>query len=661
MDVRILSLRLRNFKGVKSFDLETDGDVTICGDNGTGKTTVFDAFTWLLFDKDSLNSANFDIKPLDEAGEAAHGLEHSVEGTLSIDGSETVLKKIFTEIWTKKRGSAHKTFVGHTTEYFVDGVPVKLKEYKDRVGAICDESLSKLLTNPRYFNEVLSWQDRRKAIVEMCGGITDAEVIKSTPELAGSNLLNLMGKHSVDDFKKILASKKSAINTDIEKIPIRIDEIQRSVVDVRPLADIRADIERAEKQLAEKRGILAEIEAGGGAAILESQKREIQGQIWKIDKAAAEAKMEDDLKKRREANRLDADVSMACRKTKDIESAKADANARFKSLQEDTLDAAIEIAQLRAEWRTRNDTVLEYEQSDTCPTCGQPLPEDQLAEARTKAQEAFNADKAEKLRRIDERGLALTGRNNERMKAARKIQLELEQLNTEAELAMKELEQRQAAYDEFRRGTNAPPEPNPERDALVAELNALDEKIKDGSAEENTQKIKAEIVMIEALIAELQKEEKQHEANARIAARVTELSDQERELSKEYETIEGQIYLVECFIRAKVALLEKVINSKFEIARFKLFETQINEGLKECCVVTIQGVPYWSANNAARINVGIDICNTMADHYGKTLPMFCDNAEAVNELTPSRAQQIRLVVSRDPELRVETQAAEKAA
>ena len=117
MELRINKLVLQNFKGIKSLEIDAGGsNLTIYGDNATGKTTVFDAFMWLLFNKDSLGRSDFGIKTQDENGNVIHNLEHSVECELAIDNSILTLRKVFTEKWTKKRGSADAEFTGHETK-----------------------------------------------------------------------------------------------------------------------------------------------------------------------------------------------------------------------------------------------------------------------------------------------------------------------------------------------------------------------------------------------------------------------------------------------------------------------------------------------------------------------------------------------------------------
>jgi hypothetical protein len=130
---------------------------------------------------------------------------------------------------------------------------------------------------------------------------------------------------------------------------------------------------------------------------------------------------------------------------------------------------------------------------------------------------------------------------------------------------------------------------------------------------------------------------------------------EERKLAAEYEDLEQELYLTEEFIRTKVRLLEDKINSKFRMARFKLFEVQVNGALAETAETMYNGVPYSNLNNGARINVGLDIIRTLAKHYNFYPPIFIDNRESITELIDVSPQQtISLIVSeKDQELRAE--------
>ena len=216
-------LDLKNFKGIKQFKLILDKtEVKVYGANAAGKTTLVDAFMWLLFDKDSQDRKDFEIKTLDGDNNPIHFLDHEVTGDFEIDGRTFTLSKRLKEKWVKKRGQAEQEFSGHETTYYIDGVPCKKAEYQKYVDEIIKEKTFKLLTNPLTF-EAMKWQDKRKTLFEVCGTINDVSV-------PGYDKLqqHLNGKE-VDEFKKSLAATKKKLKKDIEDIPPRIDELRRCI------------------------------------------------------------------------------------------------------------------------------------------------------------------------------------------------------------------------------------------------------------------------------------------------------------------------------------------------------------------------------------------------------------------------------------------------
>ena len=174
--IELLSMHLVNFKGAKDLTLTFNRGVTrILGRNGSGKTTVFDAFTWLLFGKDSNDKKTFSIKTLDENGEPIMHLPHEVSAVLSVNGEPLTLRRAFTEKWTKRRGSAEAEFTGHEEERFWNDVPCSQREYNEKISDLCNEQVFKLITNPTYF-EKQDVATKRALLIRMAGGIKDEEI-----------------------------------------------------------------------------------------------------------------------------------------------------------------------------------------------------------------------------------------------------------------------------------------------------------------------------------------------------------------------------------------------------------------------------------------------------------------------------------------------------
>lgn len=649
--MKILNLTLRNFKGIRHFNLDTQGkDANIYGDNATGKTTLADAFMWLLFDKDSQNRKDFQIKTLGPDGEPLHGLEHSVEAVLELpDGNRLTLKKVFSEKWTKKRGSATAQFTGHTVDYFIDGVPAKKSEYEAKIAEIADEKIFRLLTDPRYFNEVLHWTERRKLLLEICGDVSDEEVVASNKEL--TKLAEILGSRTIEQHRKVIMARRAELNKELEKIPIRIDEVMRNlpnVDDITNPAELASDINKLREQLRIKQEELAQAKAGGQVAEKTKELRMIEAQIMDLKNKHRQALDEKVGEKRRELTQVQSEIY----KTKSEINTK---NNLIGSYEYEIKTLEEKMQKLRDRWYEENTRTFEFEQSETCPTCGQTLPEEQLQEMLTKALAQFNKDKAEKLELINSEGKRL-----KEMKTSLEENLEImgrEIEKAKAELA--ELEQKEsvikAEIDNIIQGAKSV-ETTPEYVRLQKQHEELQEQIRQAQADVSTTvaAIQKEADEISGAIQALEQAKARFEARESGLKRIEELKAEERKLAAEFEELERQLYLTEEFIRTKVKLLEERINSKFRMARFKLFETQVNGAIAECCETTFNGVPYSNLNNGARLNIGLDIINTLAEHYGFSPPVWLDNAESVTDILPTKGQQIRLIVSAaDKKLRVE--------
>ncbi|HHY42542.1 MAG TPA: hypothetical protein GX514_06820 [Thermoanaerobacterales bacterium] len=649
--MKLLKLRLNNFKGIRSFELDANGkSVNIYGDNATGKTTLADAFMWLLFDKDSQNRKDFQIKTLGADGRVLHGLDHEVEAVLAIsNGKEITLKKIFREKWTKKRGSATAEFTGHTVDYFIDGVPVQKKEFDAKIAEIADEQIFRLLTDPKYFNEVLHWSDRRQLLLEVCGDVSDEEVIASNKDLEA--LKNILGNRTIEQHRKVIQARKSEINRELEKIPVRIDETERGlpkIDDITNPKELPNDIVKLREELRKKQEELAQVRAGGQVANLTKQLREVEGRLIEEKNRIAGELTEKVDTKRQEIWVIENIIS----KVK-AEIDHCELKARSTKVEIENLEKKME--KLRADWHKINEQQFEFEQSETCPTCGQALPAEQLETAREKALAEFNLQKAEKLEAISHDGKELAARKTDLETQLEEIFQERDQLTTK----LPELEQKKATLqDELQvlQESLKQIEPSPTYIDLQKQHEELEEKIRKVHADTSAAvaEIQKEINNIMADIASLEQAAARVEARENGLKRIEELKTEERRLAEEYEKLEKQTFLTEEFIRTKVRLLEDRINSKFKLTRFKLFEVQVNGAVVERCDTTFSGVPYSNLNNGARINIGLDIINTLAEHFGFSPVVFIDNAESVTDILPTKGQQIRLIVSdKDKKLRVE--------
>ncbi|MEZ7777066.1 hypothetical protein O3890_05155 [Veillonella nakazawae] len=633
--MKLTKLELLNFKGLKSFTINLNGDVVIRGDNATGKTTVFDSVCWLLFGKDSLDRADFEIKTLN-GGEPIHKVNHEVTGTFTLDEGGTVeLKRVYREKYSSPRGG-EVTMTGHTTDYFVDGVPKKEKEYKEVVNTLIDESIFKLITNPLYFNETYSWQNRRKLLLEMCGDIDDISVINSRDDLR--RLTELLEGRTVDDHRKVVAAKKTVINKELDMIPVRIDEAMRNKPEItsdkekliRDIETLSAGIDEVEKQK-------AIIQNGFSSTEKESKIRDINRQL-----EGQSSKVLSDYHKQKQRLRDEYEASLT--KLKMVEVDRDRCADRRDELNKEIERESKRIATLQSEFDTFNAQQFNKE---SCPTCGQALPADKQAVLEAE----FNTNKSKKLEEWEgliESAVKLKANYEEQQEI---MVSKIDSLTTEAS-------QYNDSYNVKFKEYEAYSEPNLEDDSVYADLKAqlflLEIDDESGADTEELTKLDEELSSMKSKKAALETELNKFKLIDDINHRILELENQQQKLVAEKNALDEASFLMDEFIKAKVNMLEDVINSRFKLARFKMFNVMINGNIEECCETTYNGVPYRSMNNAARINVGLDIINALTSYYKVNAPVFIDNAEAVTEFVPVNSQTIKLIVDESkPQLTVE--------
>lgn len=624
--MKLLKLTLNHFKGAKNVTLIPNGaGISVFGDNAAGKTTLADAWFWLLFGKDSRNQADFEIKTLGTDGQPMHNRNHEVSAEIETDRGTITLRRVYHEVYTKQRGSVTEEFSGHTTDYYVNGVPVQKKEYDAQIAAICEEKTFRLLTDPTFFNESLPWQKRREALLDLCGDVSNEDVIAEHDELKG--LPAILGNHTVDQFRKILAARRTALNEELKGLPVRIDEASRSIPDV---SSVRVDpkaLAAAESRLAELQAAKAEVAAGGAIAEKRVAIRNLEGEILNLQNAAkslGNPARDAALAKQRE---LQSEVSAVTRTLEDL---KGHRDQKLASVDRLTREADA----LRMTWKLNAETGFDGE--NACPSCGQELPAERVAAAV----EEFNQAKAIKLARIKENGIALRQQIVAANEAAEELEGQISVTQASLEAAKEELTALVIPVAEVAAPSPKIAELEAEIEAIQGEIVGLQTGATDAVAALNQ---KIELVNLEIRTI--------NEAKAALVAaenagkRIEELKEQQQKAATEFETLEHQLHLIEQFIRAKVSMLTDRINSRFQIARWKLFEEQINGGLSECCEVTVNGVPYASLNTGMRLNVGLDIIDALAAKTAFAPPIFIDGAESVTRIRPTTGQQIRLIVS----------------
>lgn len=637
-------LIIENFKGIKEFNINFSKITNIQGENALGKSSIFDAFSWLLFDKDSKNRTDFKIKPLDENNCTIRGLNPTVTGVLEIGGQEVKLTKTYKEKWTKKRGESEKTFNGNETIYEINDIPVKKGEYKNKISEIAEEDQFKLLTNPYFFSDSLNWKEARKIILEVAGDVTVGQVIDSNKDL--EPLRVELESQEVDSIMKSKKASITKLGTRKKDIPVRINECDRSIADI-DFKSIKADVEVLNKSLEKVEDELLD-SSKVNEQILKNKETifSMKKQIQDIHQQAmnrGSAKKLELMDKLRIAENEVNDFRMKL--------ITVDNEKKSKEYQKDTVTK--EMDRLRAEYVSKQQETLDTSSIETeCPTCKRPFETNDIEAKRQELLENFNLNKSKVLKDIQAKGFAakkevekVTNELEELNNKSRELLLVIQEKNMNVSSIKSELEdvKVEAVY------TN---EDKETIETINKNIFDLEEKVKNftGSNNDELRNKKRELVN---QINELNKTLAKERLNKDLEVRKQELLDEEKELGVEIAKQEKILMLCELFIKTRVNMLESNINNKFKNVRFKLFDVQVNGGVNETCEALINGVPFSNANTAGQINAGLDIIDTLSKHFGVQAPIFIDNRESVNELIDIDSQIINLVVTKDNPLKIE--------
>lgn len=632
--MKLTQLNLQNFKGIEFGDFRFTNNTIIRGDNATGKTTVFDALCWLLFGKDSLDRADFQIKTL-KNGEPVHNVNHMVQAAFdNEDGTGFTLKRIYREKYSNPRGGEVK-LTGHTTDYFINDVPSKEKEYKAFINSMINEDVFKLITNPLFFNEQYTWQNRRKLLLEMCGDVDDASVINSKDEL--KRLTELLNGRSVDEQRKIIASKKTAINKELDMIPVRIDEAVKCkptpLEAEQKLKDDIATIETAIKQLEEDKSVIVNgLDGAERTAKIREVKRKLADRKSQL--------MNEHTDKER---RLEHEYKLSLVQLQMAESERDRYKDREYELDSQIKQEEARIEKLQAEFDTFNKQQFDDE---NCPTCGQPYP----AEKRAELEAMFNIQKAtnlEEWQKLIDSATALKQNYIEQK----------EIMQVKADGMCSQIEELSNTKDMKQKAMNEVGEVDLDNDVQVNDLKAelfmleLDE---DNASDDQLKRLDSELSELADKRSTLQTELTKYDVIRDITKRINELEQEQQRLINEKNVVDETAFLLDEFVKAKVEMLEDTINKHFTITTFKMANVLVNGSVEDCCETMVDGVPYRSLNNAARINAGIDIINALTKFYNVTAPVFIDNAEAVTKFVNCNSQTVKLIVDETcKELRVD--------
>ena len=674
MQIKLKSLHIENFKGIKLLDVAFGDKTKIKGQNAAGKTTIFDSFTWLLFNKNSAGDEKFNLRPLDADGNPIHNVEIKVVAVLEVDGKDVELTKIQKEKWVKKRGSDTSELQGNVNSFEIDGYPKSEADYKAYISGLVAEDLFKMLTNPQYFSN-MKWKDQRDILMKFVSDVSDVELAQSNPEFADL-IPELEKAPSTDDIQKKFSKALSEWKKKQVEIPVRIDELSKSLVQI----DV-AEQELAKNDL-ERR--ISEIDAkikDAGSAVSDLQSEEMQLQF---DMSGIMQTMNRELSNKR--SDIDADL-LGCKteldhfkatiplREKQIESNKSAIESAEKKRSELGTEYNAEKAKAFDEtpYLFREEEWQFDENSTICKSCGQVLPADKIEQIKADFEARKARAKADSESRLDDMRVSFAKKRKKALEDIKAKGFEQkhiiedltaknEQLQTEIETLKKQEKDAIAKQNELAKQLEELPKEadysqNEEyvklkarHDEVTAQIESM--KSSDDASEVFKEERKALVAELDSVKAEIDKASK----NIEIEERIGELEAEQKEVGQKVADQEKMLYLLEQFIRAKMMKISDFINQHFKMVDFLLFKMQLNGGMTETCECMYNGVPYSSLNAAAKIQCGLDIIRSLSKLYDVYCPVFIDNRESCTNIPDMNCQTISLYVDEKcKEMKVEVE------
>lgn len=648
--VRIKRMHIENFKGLRLFDIDFDPERTsVVGANGTGKTTLHDAYLWLLTGADSNGRSAFCVQPLDGDSRTIDHLNTAVSCVMTFDGEEHELKRTFEQNWTRKRGTKEDVLCGNTSGYFIDNVPMKAGEYSEAIAKMLCGTDNFTLISSVYAFERLDTKVKRAKLIEMAGTIPDIMNEKGYPRL----WKYWQKVEDVDSIRKTVAFKLQGLKDAKDKIPVKITENERDLPE-------GIDFDAIRNEIAARKGEIEGIDAtlqrkadGRNGAFstvagLTAQAKDVDAQIDELLSS---------IRKQRGKVELDAmsEKNKACSRVSEIESKIRIAKNEATMLGSQKINLEGRLQAAREQWKTKNAETFREEVASECPTCHRPFSEEEITSMRNELVKAFNESKTEVMK-------AIVANGNEIQSQLTSVKSQIEAKNSEIAAMESDLtDARKVLSDAVAKANSIPTveqaaEASIEYGNLVRRKSEIRQAIAEATPTEGQDEIELRnrkerlSAEVESLLRELAKEDN----IAKVAKRRAELEEEDARLSDEIAELDGVLYDIQRYAKARINIVEDMVSSRFKYVRWKMYEPNLtNDGEKEICECLVDGVPVSrNVNQAGRINAGIDIINALSAWLGLSVPLWIDGKESVTSLIDTDAQLITLQMSENQPLRV---------
>lgn len=667
--IRIQKIEMHYFKGIGDMKMEFGPETTIVSaPNASGKSSIIDAFYWCLWGKNAAGDQKFSVKTLDGHGEEIPHVNHEVTITLDADGERHEFRRVMVPEYDDD-----DRLKGNHTDYSWNDVPLKKSEYDAKVSSLIKESVFRLITSPYAFLEQ-DWQKQRETLMRLAGDVGNDEV-----EGDYGALKAILKTKTLEEYAKEVSNRLKRVNDAMEGIPYRISEVKRGMPEPCDVESLKAEKARHTAELEEAARLMAS--ASERSKARSEQYDKIRNEITDTQNKMFAIFSEAQAKERNaihEANVVADNLTKAIeseeRRIRNVEELCQEDMSKLVKKIEETCETVKEdksrLEQLREEWSSINSQTFSADEFLRCPLYGH-LCQDGTACAQYdnrqgEAYEKFMADKKERLEKNRKAGKELA----EKIGAAK---ADIDKMGAELVLKRDELTAHKTESANHIKDLKAKLEANPRRplvstlevkdvpglESLQQRLAELQAKLEAEPAPEKIQEdeygidLRKHTAEIRERLAAIERELASADMAANAQKRIAELEEELKRLGVQKADLEMERDMCRNFEIARMNMITDKVNRKFRIVRWQMFQRQINGEEVPACICLCGGVPWRDANDAGRLDAGIDVAHTLAEGCNADVPMFIDGAERSTNIYYPGGQRILMQVSKCREMNVE--------
>lgn len=640
-EIKLKKLILQNWRGrnlVISFKL--DGVTNIMGRNKSGKSSLKDAFLWLMTGFDSSNRANYNLFDNNHNYTAEDSPVASVEALIAIDGNEFYFKKEAKKGWIRRRGNKEYELKG-SDDYvcYFDGIEVSAGEYKKRVSELlCEIEPLKVMLNTEYFLS-LEWKQQREMLSLLAGDIQESD-FKSNY----SDLFLLLKKYSIDELKAQVKTKISPMKQQLSSFPLTIQTLEQHLPDI-------SNVYELEKEIGELKSKIVEIDNAILSAskmaepYIEMRNKQLQ-ELSNINSEIRNKKSDFEYNQNEKPNKIRRQIQEAKKENEYIQRQrdKAQEERKYNETKLARLKAKVEEHdEYRKKLLNEKDELLKSEfNNETCSFCGQDLPESML-EANRKD---FYKKRENAVNDIIKKGKENNERKQEKLEEIERIEALLaEDIESPMCIDIEELEKElQKAEQETLKF-----EDSNEYKKLKDKADAIQNGLTEVPVVDNTNLLN----MKESLT--LQIEEKSRavglvDERKRQLKTIASLKREMREVADSLAVQEQIEANIKSYEEERAQIVSNRVNKYFSRCNISMMQQdKSGQWIPSCTITVSDGSLVSTCNGAENILVGLDISNAFASYYDISLPVFVDDVNLINSDVniETNHQLIKLIVSED--------------